>query len=139
MFKSFPSPRKVYVENLKNICIQGGSSSLAHLLLDLAEDLLFQFSCVILLQHVILPPRLCPFLRMLHLLRGQAQVKADALDIELGSLPAFRPRFGTHLYFDLEDADKCQDNLSRLNKRQKFEDATLDPGLFSPCLQAPLQ
>lgn len=83
--------------------VLGGSSSLAHLLLNLTEDLLLQFGGVVLLQHVILLPRLRPLLGVLHLLWGQALVKADALDVELGSFPAFGPRLWTHLHLQLVD------------------------------------
>lgn len=74
------------------------SPSLAHLFLDLSEDLLLQFGGVVLLQHVVLLPGLCPLLSVLHLLGGQGQVEADALDVEFGSFPPFGPRFRAHLY-----------------------------------------
>lgn len=85
---------------------QNWCSSFAHLLLDLTEDLLLQFGGVVLLQHVVLPPRLCPLLGVLHLLWGQGQVKADALDVELGSLPAFGPWLWAHLYLHLVNRQK---------------------------------
>lgn len=87
--------------------VSGGSSSLAHLLLKLVEEMLLQFGGVVLLQHVVLPPRLCPLLGVLHLLWGQAQVKADALDVELGSFPALGPRLWAHSYFNLVNRQKC--------------------------------
>lgn len=92
---------------LKVVCILAGSSSLVHPLLDLMEDLLLQFGGVVLLQHVVLPPRLCPLLGMLHLFWGQGQVKADALDVVLGSFPAFGPRLWAHLHPHLVNRQKC--------------------------------
>lgn len=86
---------------VKLFCVSGGSSSLAHLPLDLIHDLLLQFGRVVLLQHVVLPPRLRPLLGVLHLLRGQGQVEADALDVERGSFPAFGPRLWAHPYLEL--------------------------------------
>lgn len=114
--QSVPRPREPHIPVfphscvdawLKNVWILGGSPSLAHLPLDLTEDLLLQFARVVLLQHVVLLPRLCPLLGVLHLLRGQAQVEPDALDVELGSFPAFWPWFWAHPYLDLVNGQRC--------------------------------
>lgn len=83
-----------------NVCSLG-YPSLARVLLDLTEDLLLQFGGVVLLQHVVLSPWLRPLLRVLHLLHRQGQVKADALDVEFWSFPAFGPWLWPHPYFDL--------------------------------------
>lgn len=98
IFQSFPSPEK---------SVERKTPSLAHLPLDLTENLLLQFGRVILLQHVVLPPRLCPLLGVLHLLWGQGPVKAYALDVELWSFPAFGPRLGAHPYLQLVKRQKC--------------------------------
>lgn len=98
----------VFMVKVKNICILRGRPWLAHPLLDLTEDLLLQFGGVILLQHVVLPPRLSPLLGgVLHLLWGQAQVEADSLDVELGSLPTFGPRPWAHPYSHLLNGQRC--------------------------------
>lgn len=86
--------------------MQNRCPSLAHLPLDLGEDLLLQLGGVVLLQHVVLLPGLRPLLGVLHLLRGQGEVEADALDVEFGPFPAFGPGFGAHLYFNLVNAQK---------------------------------
>lgn len=71
----------------------------AEIFLYLLEDLLLQAGCVILLQHIVLSPRFSPLLSMLHHLWGQTQVKADSLNVKLGTLPAFRPWLWLHFYF----------------------------------------
>ena len=78
-----------------------GKASLAELSLHLLKDGLLQLGGVMVLHHVEFLPGPSPLLSMLHLLRGQAQVKADALDVEVWPLPALGPRLWLHPNFDL--------------------------------------
>lgn len=80
----------------------------AHLLLDLTGDLLLNLGGIVLPQHFELLPRLRPLLRPLHPGRRHAQIEADAPDVELGPLPAFGPRPGTHFHFKLEDGERSR-------------------------------
>lgn len=97
---------------------QNQCPSLAHLLLDLSEDLLLQLGGVVLLQHVVLLPWLSPLLGVFHLLRGQGEVKADALDVEFRPFPTLGPRFWSHLHFNLVNMQKYFDQS--INRSHSF-------------------